>query len=158
MLGGPIQNAIHPSGKFDICLSKNINILFESISSRHKVLSAHISEDFGKITPCLTSDEIAQRDFHWVMHCDLLVTILPNDKKNLPLRTDGTFIEIGWASAMKKPILILPESPLTYMAHSHLLRGLACVARVKELPLAIAISHPEVLLREIHFCINEAVS
>jgi nucleoside 2-deoxyribosyltransferase len=67
--------------------------------------------------------------------CDIFVAILPVCKCNaVLLRTDGTHIELGWASALRRPIVLVTTKPFDVSA-SHLLKGLGAIANVKHVDL-----------------------
>lgn len=66
------------------------------------------------------------RDYAWMRECDVFVPVLPVLDGTL-LRTDGTHIELGWASALGRPIVGITDQPFAESA-SHLLKGLAKVA------------------------------
>lgn len=120
-LCGPISNALQ-NGGFD----PNIRRLLESIEKQLQdggfiVLSAHRQEDFGKSIPEMP-EEVFSRDWQLAQLSSAMVAVLPPDKQGKLYRTDGTFIEIGWALALGKPLFIVTDPRAT--DRSYLLDGL----------------------------------
>lgn len=64
--------------------------------------------------PLATSKGITARDRFDVMRCDAVLMNLLDVKTVLI----GTIIEIGWADAYRKPLIIAAESESTYAKHS----------------------------------------
>ncbi|MEU7636750.1 MULTISPECIES: nucleoside 2-deoxyribosyltransferase [unclassified Streptomyces] len=125
-VGGPIQHALVPGGMatpIRECLSLTID---QSQRAGATVLSAHVAERFGADTASFTPEEVSVRDYAWMRQCDVFVPVLPVLDGTL-LRTDGTHIELGWASALGRPIVGITDQPFAESA-SHLLKGLAQVA------------------------------
>ncbi|ANZ21407.1 hypothetical protein ACH4YO_01950 [Streptomyces noursei] len=125
-VGGPIQHALVPGGMatpIRECLSRTIE---QSRQAGATVLSAHVAERFGADTASFTPEEVSVRDYAWMCECDVFVPVLPVLDGTL-LRTDGTHIELGWASALGRPIVGITDQPFAESA-SHLLKGLAQVA------------------------------
>ncbi|MDX8000321.1 hypothetical protein FE394_14230 [Xenorhabdus sp. Reich] len=134
-VGGPIQHALK-SNTLDSHLQVHLKCaihLLESLGA--EVFSAHRAEQFGGTTHLFTPEEVSQRDRQWMERCDIFVAVLPvcPQQKKL-LRTDGTHIELGWASALQRPIILVTEKPFDDSA-SHLLKGLSAVAQVHHIPL-----------------------
>lgn len=126
-VGGPIRDAISQKG-YDVALRKLIiDVLSVLEDAAYEVFSAHRAEDFG-LDRSQSSHDIACRDFDWMKRCDIFVAILPPGQNGV-LRTDGTHVELGWASALGKPILAVAPLPLP-PSYGHLLRGLSDIARV----------------------------
>lgn len=148
-LGGPFKHAIGADCIYEASLRKQIEEIYEILSKEFKVYSAHYAEEFGNLTTQLTSEKIVARDHHWMLKCDVFVAVIPADEYGTTLRSDGTCIEIGWASTMRKPIILLTNLiPLT--AHySHLIRGLNAVANIYICNLKAAIKNPGVLLERL---------
>jgi nucleoside 2-deoxyribosyltransferase len=93
----------------------------------HKVLSAHLYENFGEMDVSGRVQEVCSRDFQWMRQCDLFVAVLPLDRDGNVICSSGTSVELGWASAMGKPIVLVCDPEAKY---SHLVIGLDAVARV----------------------------
>ena len=128
-VGGPIQHALNGNG-FDGALRS----LFVSVhnaleSAGYGVLSAHRAEEFGRTTAELTGDEIAVRDHGWMKSCSAFVAVIPANDDGVPYRTDGTHVELGWASGQRKPIVLVATHPLAngYSQVVQGLRKLTCV-------------------------------
>ncbi|MFI5943079.1 nucleoside 2-deoxyribosyltransferase [Streptomyces uncialis] len=147
-VGGPIQHAIRDDG-FHTPLQDAISGIIGRVTAvGATVFSAHVAEKFGEDTPLFTPDQVSVRDLGWMRRCDVFVPVLPVDGDGDLMRTDGTHVELGWASALGKPIVVVTPAPLAANA-SHLLRGLPSVADVTVLDLAVAHRDPVELLRLI---------
>lgn len=113
---GPISNAL-VGGRFDPVL-RNI---FETLAQRleragFNILSAHRQEAYGERIPSDPS-EVFRRDWHLMQLAAAMVVVLPR-----LFRTDGTFMELGWAMALGKPLFIVTNSDTT--GRSYLFDGL----------------------------------
>src|SRR5476649_976514 len=127
-IGGPIQYAITATG-FDHPLKSIIETAISVVKlTGATVFYAHRHEQFGVTTPQATPQLVSTRDFHWMKHCDVFVPILPLESDSCLLRTDGTHIELGWASAFDRPIVMITTSPIAN-GGSHLLKGLRHIDR-----------------------------
>jgi nucleoside 2-deoxyribosyltransferase len=161
-VGGPIQWAIDRRGSFDPRIRDVLQSVITHLRSRDAVVfSAHVEERFGAV-PDLKPCEVARRDFQWMCRSDVYLAVLPRNGDGSSVRSDGTYIEIGWASALRKPILVLMEG-LRAGAHrgSQLLEGLGCVAQVAMVDLSDALRSEEVLWEQIdalRFSIPKSVS
>lgn len=94
-IGGPISHLMSEHG-FDASFMKMHKMVIDIFEKkRYQILSAHIVEKYGKnkIEP---DEVIVSRDFAWIEDADLCVFLLPT-KENKSIRTDGTFIELGYA-------------------------------------------------------------
>lgn len=130
-LGGPIQYAINREGHFDLGIENNLKFLIKRIKDRgHMVFSAHEAEEFGAITAEFGVHDVSKRDFNWMKLCDIYVALLPIDEMNKNVRSDGTYVEIGWASAMNKPIILIIDSSVEEEL-SMLVRGLDAIGNVQ---------------------------
>ncbi|WP_070096726.1 nucleoside 2-deoxyribosyltransferase [Pseudomonas sp. NBRC 111139] len=131
-IGGPIKFAIRQEG-FNQELRQTIELAVEAVRDLNgQVLSAHLAEKFGVDTPAFTPEMVSRRDFAWMQECDVFMPILPVLANGELLRTDGTHIELGWASALRRPVLLVTEMPIVDNA-SHLLKGLEHVGTVARL-------------------------
>ncbi|MFI6347331.1 nucleoside 2-deoxyribosyltransferase [Streptomyces sp. NPDC050560] len=127
-VGGPIQYAIE-EGSFYSPLHRTLHGIIGALQEAGgTVFSAHVAEKFGIDTPLFSPQQVSVRDFGWMRRCDVFVPVLPVRDGDL-LRTDGTHVEMGWASALGKPIALVTRQPLASGA-SHLLRGLPEIADV----------------------------
>lgn len=125
-VGGPIQHALVPGG-MAAPIRDRLRLTIEQLRrAGGDVLSAHVAERFGADTASFTPEQVSVRDFAWMRECDVFVPVLPVLDGDL-LRTDGTHIELGWASALGRPIVGITDQPFTESA-SHLLKGLSEVA------------------------------
>ncbi|MEV6977561.1 hypothetical protein [Kitasatospora sp. NPDC093806] len=128
-VGGPIQHAILPGG-FAAHLRTSISTAIDHIEEDGgNVFSAHVVERFGADTASFTPDQVSVRDFRWMKKCDVFVPVLPVTADVL-LRTDGTHVELGWATALGRPIVMITRQPFVESA-SHLLKGLPRVGAVQ---------------------------
>lgn len=129
-VGGVIQHALQNDG-FNSSLQSILKELIDTLElSGATVFSAHRVEKYGEDTWFYTPEEVSIRDNCWMKKCDIFVPVLPINADGELLRTDGTHIELGWASALEKPVLIVTPLPLASSA-SHLLKGLSEITTVK---------------------------
>lgn len=130
-VGGPIQYAIESDGVFNVKLQQLIkNVISKSQNMGYKVLSAHVYEKFGEMNVSGMYAEVCSRDFKWMNDCDVFIAILPLKPNGEIIHSSGTSVELGWASALNKKIVIIRDSAQKY---SHLVAGLHAIANVKEL-------------------------
>jgi nucleoside 2-deoxyribosyltransferase len=128
-VGGPIQYALNGTD-FDDSLKLLFTKVHASLEGAgYGVLSAHRAEKFGEITAAFTSDEIAVRDHTWMQLCAAFVAVIPADQSGVPYRTDGTHIELGWASGQRKPIVLVATLPLS-RGYSQVVHGLRKITLV----------------------------
>ncbi|MEV5380913.1 hypothetical protein AB0L26_33880 [Streptomyces nondiastaticus] len=128
-IGGPIQHAILPDG-FVGHLQDAISTAIRTVrDSGGNVFSAHAVEHFGAKTASFTPDQVSVRDYRWMQKCDVFVPILPVLDDRTLRRTDGTHVELGWATAMGRPVVLITTQPFVDSA-SHLLKGLHRVGAV----------------------------
>jgi nucleoside 2-deoxyribosyltransferase len=127
-LCGPISNALE-DGHFD----PTVRQIIETIARRLEeagflVLSAHRQEGYGERIP-EAPDEVFRRDWHLAQLSSAMVVVLPSDRRGRLFRTDGTFMELGWAVALSKPLFIVTDSAATGRSYlfDGLLRLSACV-------------------------------
>lgn len=127
-VGGPIQHAIDSQGRFHIQVKTTISTIISDLRSNgYVILSAHEHENFGEMDVRGKSLEVCARDLEWMKECAVFVAVLPIDQNGEAICSMGTAVELGWASAMGKPIIIVCDPMLVY---SHLINGLGAVARV----------------------------
>lgn len=130
VLGGPIK-AYFASGSFDPDARVRYESLIEQLrAAGAKVYSAPESEEFSLVTT--TSLSVTQRDFAWCRAADVYVALWPTGSDGYPVNSQGTAIELGWASILRCPVLILwdAENATNY---SHLVRGLGTVVSTEYL-------------------------
>ena len=120
-IGGPISHLID-NHRFD----ENFKTIHkESVDILKKrgytIMSAHIIEAFGenKIEP---DEVIVRRDLEWIEEADICIFLFPT-KDEIPIRTDGTFIELGYAISRCKENMCFWNSSKA-MEYSPMFRGL----------------------------------
>ncbi|MFK0289878.1 nucleoside 2-deoxyribosyltransferase [Streptomyces sp. NPDC090442] len=146
-VGGPIQHAIETDG-FYSPLQRALHGIIEAVKEANgTVFSAHVAEKFGADTPLFSPRQVSVRDFDWMQRCDVFVPVLPVRDDTL-LRTDGTHVELGWASALGKPIKMVTQQPVVDSA-SHLLRGLPAIADVALFDVHEVAESPAELLESV---------
>lgn len=127
-LGGPIQNILNDKNEVfteEKLLIQNIVDCLER--EEMQILSAHVAEAFGLLTP--QANEICRRDYSWMKQCDAFCVLLIPDEMGF-VRSDGSCIELGWAYSLGKPIIIVTEPDKIYK-FSALLQGLLIEAEVR---------------------------
>ncbi|MEM9455247.1 MAG: hypothetical protein AAGF11_13785 [Myxococcota bacterium] len=147
-VGGPIQHALQGGG-FD----NKLRDLFVSVhdvleEAGYGVFSAHRAEGFGVTTAEFTADEIAVRDHTWMERCHAFTAVIPLSDDGLPYRTDGTCIELGWASGQKKPIILIATLPLA-PGYSQVIHGLRKITPVYVLDCDEVRKDPRILIRTV---------
>ena len=147
-LGGPIQFMIGDPVLMQRMRMAVLNLVETLRREGFEVFSAHLTEEFGKTTSEWAPSSIAQRDFDWMQRCDVFVALLPRDQSGLLARTDGTHVELGWASALGKPIVIVYD-PRVAEAYSQLVQGLPAIAEVKSLEYERFMAEPELLVGSV---------
>ena len=121
-LGAPFTQDINENTK--IMSSQKTNIitgLMEYLENRgHVVKNAYSREKFGKdlMHPLVCT----KKDFNEVKNCDLFLAIVGNPPSG------GVHIELGWASALDKKIILLLHEGFDY---SPLVSGLSSVTNAK---------------------------
>jgi hypothetical protein len=154
-LGGPIHHARDENGCFDSRLKGLILCLVQVLErAGYEVLSAHVAEDFGNLPPP-SSEELVLRDYGWLQLCDVYAALLVRGNSGEYIRSDGTHIEIGWASSMGKPIVIIGDD-VPSDEHSHLLRGLGVFVHLQFVPIAEIESTSELLLSSVRRALDAA--
>ena len=132
-VGGPIQHAIGADGCFDDGIRRVIErVISGLVEQGHKVLSAHLHERFGEMDGRGKFQEVCARDYRWMRQCDAFVAVLPLDANGNVVVSNGTSVELGWASAMGKPIVIVCDPAPKY---SHLIIGLDAIADVVKIDI-----------------------
>ncbi|MGZ3144786.1 nucleoside 2-deoxyribosyltransferase [Lentzea chajnantorensis] len=132
-VGGPIQHAIRPDG-FTGHLRSAISLAIETLRGQGgTIFSAHTVEEFGARTAAFSPEQVSARDLRWMSKCDVFIPVLPTSDEEL-MRTDGTHIELGWATALGRPIVLVTRQPIVESA-SHLLKGLHRIGNVQVLDL-----------------------
>ncbi|MEU8550046.1 nucleoside 2-deoxyribosyltransferase [Streptomyces roseoverticillatus] len=147
-IGGPIQHAILPNG-FVGQLQEAISTAIRTVRQADgNVFSAHAAEEFGAKTESFTPDQVSVRDYRWMRKCDVFVPILPLLDDRTLRRTDGTHVELGWATAMGRPVVLITTQPFVESA-SHLLKGLHRVGAVHTIDFDAFTGNPELLITAV---------
>ena len=120
-IGGPISHLMRENG-FDesfIGMHKMVIKRFEQLG--YQTLSAHIVEGYGKnkIDP---DDLIVNRDLNWIDEADVCIFLLPSEDDH-SIRTDGTYIELGYASSKCRDIYCFWDSANAHF-YSPMFRGM----------------------------------
>ena len=105
------------------------------------VHSAHRVENFGEMDISGKSNAITKRDYDWMISCDIFIAFLPDENGEI-LRTDGTCVELGWASSLGKPIILLRGKSQA----RPLIDGLDAIATVNIVMIEQFIDDPSILL------------
>lgn len=130
-VGGPIMYAMRSDVGFHAQTRRVIEgVLSAVMAAGYEVLSAHQLERWGETDMIDAYFDVCRRDFAWMREAAAFVAILPPGGAGEPIRTDGTCVELGWATALSKPIVLVRR---LLDRHSHLVRGLPTIARVAEL-------------------------
>ncbi|WDF02001.1 nucleoside 2-deoxyribosyltransferase [Shouchella hunanensis] len=120
-LAGPFKSLVNSNtgimGKHE--KQKLINLISFFETRGFSVHNAHKREGWGK--DFMTPEECTEIDFKEISACDLFVAF-----PGAPA-SPGTHIEIGWASALNKPIVLLLEEEKDY---AFLINGLGTIANV----------------------------
>lgn len=98
-LGTPITGIVQKRGEETVSEQNYMSlcrILKDLRSAGHQVFCALEEENFGKTS--VTSEFCTKRDFDYMKEHDVYV-VFPNNSY-------GCAVELGWASALKKPIYI----------------------------------------------------
>jgi nucleoside 2-deoxyribosyltransferase len=145
LIGGPIQYASRNNGHFNRHLKRLILYVASILQkANYRVLSPHIVEDFGNLA-LVDSTEIVLRDYHWMQFCDVYIALFVKSNAQQYIRSDGTHVEIGWASAMRKPIILLGDD-VPSKENSHLVRGLGAISHVQFVSIADIQLDPDTLI------------
>jgi nucleoside 2-deoxyribosyltransferase len=144
-LCGPITNVID-AGAFNTSVRRLIERMAERLEGAgFSVLSAHRAELFGACIPERPLD-VFLRDWNFARTSDAMVVILPSDSEGRLIRSDGTFMELGWAVALQKPLFIVTDPAAS--GRSYLFDGLLDFSsRAQRFDFQEAMEGSEFLLR-----------
>jgi nucleoside 2-deoxyribosyltransferase len=134
-VGGPIQFLREPDNADAVIITLQ-EVIAALRGGGFRVLSAHEAEDYGATTASFGPAEVTLRDYEWMLVCDVYVGIIPADEDGVPYRTDGTHVEIGWASALDKPMVLVLATELS-QPYGHLVRGLIETGRATMVQLTM---------------------
>lgn len=120
-LAGPFKALVVPeAGQLRAFERSRYEALIGHLESRgYTVHNAHKREGWG--AEFLQPEDCTRIDYEQIRDCSLFVAF-PGDPAS-----PGTHIEIGWAAALGKPIMLLLEDGYTY---AFLVRGLHAIADV----------------------------
>ncbi|SCE38290.1 Nucleoside 2-deoxyribosyltransferase [Streptomyces sp. DvalAA-14] len=119
-LGGPFKALVDTDGAMDTRARARFEALIEGLEAAgYQVHNAHRRESWG--AKFLTPDECTRLDYDEIAASSVFIAFPGHPA------SPGTHIEIGWASAMGKPIVLLLEEGRDY---AFLVRGLHTVADV----------------------------
>ena len=123
-LGGPFKSYVdHKTNKMHDAHIKRFHDLILFFEERgYEVHNAHQREDWGK--NFWSPDDCTKLDYEEIAKSDVFIAF-PGSPAS-----PGTHIEIGWASALKKKVILLLEEGQYY---AHLVKGLHTVANVSYL-------------------------
>lgn len=143
-LGGPFSTALKKVSdglRFaDETLRANIEAALAAVRSTDvELLSSHVTDGWGEIDYDV---DFAERDLRWVEYCDTYIALLPEDAAGQPHRTDGTFIEIGYAMATGKDVVLVVDNPAN-PNWSYFARNLMDSPRVRRVNFAKLLASPE---------------
>lgn len=128
------QWLVRETGHLEPRWRHRLELLIEGLAARGaEVFSSHRDEAWG--AALLEPAACTQRDFAAMRSTDVVCAVIGAPPSG------GVMIELGWASALSKPVLMLvpKDSHL-----SPLVQGLAAVARVVEMPEPLAWSGRDV--------------
>ncbi|WP_327235401.1 nucleoside 2-deoxyribosyltransferase domain-containing protein [Streptomyces sp. NBC_01317] len=124
-LGGPFKALVDADGTMDTEARARIEAVIDRLEKEgYQVHNAHRRESWG--AKFLTPDECTRLDYDEIAASTVFVAF-PGSPAS-----PGTHIEIGWASALGKPIVLLLEEGQDY---AFLVRGLHTVADVTYLTI-----------------------
>lgn len=120
-LAAPFKSLVNEANIMQEEAKAEISNLIAYLENRgYEVHNAHKREEWGK--QFMTPSQCTEIDFNEIKACDLFIAFPGNPA------SPGTHIEIGWASALqKKIILLLHKNAEDY---AYLIRGLHTVANV----------------------------
>lgn len=120
-VGGPISNLIKDNGFDEDFLSIHSIVINELLRFGFQVFSAHVVEEYGKnkIEP---DDVIVERDLGWIDDADVCIFLFPSCKHQ-SIRTDGTYIELGYATSKCSHIICFWDSDKA-TTYSPMFRGM----------------------------------
>lgn len=119
-LGAPFTNYLN-GYEFNQELKQTLETIISSLEKKgHTVRSAHVREKFGQ--ELMSPEECTPLDFEEIQKCDLFIAIPSNPPSG------GVHVELGWASATKKDIIICMKKTGKY---SPLIHGLHKISNSK---------------------------
>jgi nucleoside 2-deoxyribosyltransferase len=141
---GPFTEAMNGDG-LDHGLRDFLEMIHKTLLAEDmRIFSAHKHERWGgKVPP---HNKVAKRDFKWMKTCDATVIVLGSPWQS-SWRTDGTFIELGWATWREIPVVVVGDLDAY---RSPLVRGLpGALANVHTLTPVEVLADPAILVRTL---------
>ena len=131
-VGGPIQHALDArDGRIAPTIRAALAVLIHTIEDEGlPVVSGHEAERYGELDMSHLAETVAVRDFHWMLDALGYVCLMPPDQTGT-IRSDGSCVELGWATARGVPVMILHDAATDPTTMSALVRGLPAVSRVQ---------------------------
>jgi nucleoside 2-deoxyribosyltransferase len=113
---GPLTDALEGDPEEQPALNEELGAFLDLIRETLernglRVVSAHRAELTGTrklATPELPPEVIAKRDLNWMTGCAAAVIVLGTPSQPF-WRTDGTFIELGLAAGLDKPVVLVAD-------------------------------------------------
>lgn len=141
---GPLTEAKNGQG-LDEGLRGFLELVHETLEQDGvQISSAHREERWGQDEP--SPDVVAKRDLEWMHACDAAVMVLGTPLQPM-WRTDGTFVELGWAITLKRPVVVIGDLDAY---PSHLVRGLPSLSHgIRTLAPHGVEADPAILLRTL---------
>jgi nucleoside 2-deoxyribosyltransferase len=123
-LAAPYSNRFDPAtDRKDTDLKETLeNVLQMLKNNGYDIRSAHIREDWGN--KLMKPRDFVPLDYKWIKESDLVIAYIDGT-------SSGLYIELGWASALGKNILILYKEGTHF---SPMLLGLDVMTHVEILP------------------------
>jgi release factor glutamine methyltransferase len=145
-VGGPFSAALGSvPGEFEPELKSKLEIVHKAVTDvGSRLLSSHLAEHFGA---SVDENSLVRRDNFWLASSDAYLALLPCGPEGHPWRTDGTFVEIGLALGMKKPVLLVMEDT-GLKEWSYYVRNLGTADGVTVIDLSLFTKNPERALKE----------
>lgn len=141
-VGGPIQHAFGAKG-FDARLRADVLLVATAFADAgFRVRSAHVAEGFGRLPAGTAPASVVRRDHDWMVECDAYVALLPCDARGRHLPSAGTAVELGWASLLAKPTVVVHSAPHD-LGLSTVIRGLGALTHVEFLDYRETMREPE---------------
>lgn len=147
---GPLTAATKGQ-KVDPKVRRFLELIYRALDEAEmQVRAAHPEEGWGQDEPA--PDVVAKRDWDWMSTCQATVIVLGTPEQPV-WRTDGTFIELGWATALDKPRVLVGD-PQAY--RSPLVRGVPSLpGSLRVLRPAEVQASPASLTRELEAMLGE---
>jgi len=108
-LAAPFSNVYRSRlGKVDSRFRKRLETIIKLIMKEgHDVISAHLRENWGQ--NLMPPSEFVPLDFNLIKECDLVIAYISD-------QPSGVYVELGWASALKKKIIVLTDQPISQLS------------------------------------------